>query len=567
QGHRVAFADADGATSPASLLALIKQLDFTDVVIGSRRLPKSVISTRQSWLRQVFSAIFALVVHILFGLRFRDTQCGAKAFRRSAALQLANVVRESHWVFDVDLLLSAEALNLTIAEYPVVWADKAGSQLRLLSTSYEVLRSFWSLWRRQHQWSDRSAQPAQSAVHQPAGPIELPEPSNIPIPALRILALNWRCLRHPQAGGSEINLFEQARVWVREGHSVTVFCADPGRQYAPTTRETVDGIQVIRGGGRLTVYLFAALFLLLHSHEYDCVLDIANGVPFFAPLFCAKPVTLLVHHVHGRQWFVEFPYPIAAVGWAIEQHIVPFVYRARSVIAVSPTTRDGLLELGIADLQIHIVYNGVSHPSATLPAAPLRRHSIAYVGRIKHYKRLDRLVRAVAALRPTFPDIHLDIAGDGDARADTAALIADLGLAASVTIHGPVDEQQKADILGSAAVFATASMNEGWGISVVEANAYGCPAVAFDVPGLRVAIRDGVTGILAGDDTDFEPALAAIMQDDTLRDRLSKAALRWSQTFDWALSAHATLELLYTGSMSSATQLPFEQRLELPAIK
>jgi glycosyltransferase involved in cell wall biosynthesis len=555
QGQRIAFADADGATDPESLLALIKQLDYNDVVIGSRRLPNSVITIKQPWLRRAVSAIFAMVVYLLFGLRYHDTQCGAKAFRRSAALQLAKVVNEQRWVFDVDLLLSAEALNLSVAECPIVWTDKAGSHLRLLSTGQEVLRSFWSLWRRQRQWSNQSARLA-----------ALPQP-DAPMPALRILALNWRCLQHPQAGGSEINLFEQARVWVREGHSVTVFCADPGRQYAPSANEIVDGIQVIRRGGRLSVYFFAALFLLWHGREYDRVLDIANGVPFFAPLFCAKPVTLLVHHVHGRQWFEEFPYPVAALGWAIEQHIVPLVYRGRPVIAVSPTTREGLIDLGITESQIHIVYNGVSHPSATPATAQLRPHSIAYVGRIKQYKRLDRVVRAVAALRHIFPDIHFDIAGDGDARATIEALIAKLGLADYVTVYGPVDDRQKATILSSAAVFATASMHEGWGISVIEANAYGCPAVAFDVPGLRVAIRNGTTGLLASDDADFEPALAAILRDQTLRERLSRAARRWASSFDWALSARATLELLYTGGTSSATQLPFEQRLDIPPAK
>src|SRR5215213_4563815 len=50
-------------------------------------------------------------------------------------------------------------------------------------------------------------------------------------PPIRILALNWRCTNHPQAGGAEMNLFEQARRWAREGHEVTVFCSDPGREH------------------------------------------------------------------------------------------------------------------------------------------------------------------------------------------------------------------------------------------------------------------------------------------------------------------------------------------------
>ena len=172
-------------------------------------------------------------------------------------------------------------------------------------------------------------------------------------------------------------------------------------------------------------------------------------------------------------------------------------------------------------------------------------------------------MRAVADLRHSFADIQLTIAGDGDARAEIEALVQQLDLSDHVTIHGPVDEPTKAAILSSAAVFATASMHEGWGISVVEANAFGCPAVAFDVPGLRVAIRDGTTGLLASDDADFERALASILHDQSLRERLSVAARRWAAAFDWALSAHATLELLYTGTISSLAPLPQDQWLTL----
>jgi glycosyltransferase involved in cell wall biosynthesis len=554
-GQRVAFADADGATAPESLISLIERLDTYDVVIGSRYLPESSITTKQSVLRRVLSYIFTATVYLIFGLPYHDTQCGAKAFRRAAALLLAQVVSETRWVFDVDLLLSARALDLDVTEHPVVWADKAGSQMRILPTSREVLGSFWSLWRAQLRRSSPERQPSLYPGRPPA-PDETHVPASGTLPRLRILALNWRCTQHPQAGGSEVNLFEQAHLWVEEGHNVTVVTADPGREYVPSQHEIIDGIEVRRMGGRLTVYLFAAWFLIRHGHEYDCVLDIANGVPFFAPLFCPTPVTLLVHHVHDRQWFEEFPYPVAMVGRAVERWLMPLVYHGRPVIGVSPTTREALIELGFSPSQIYVVYNGVHLPLAWERRAEPRRHTVAYVGRIKHYKRIDRLVRTVADLRDEFPDIHLDIAGDGDGRADVEALIQQLDLADCVTVYGPVDEQEKAEILSRATVFATASTQEGWGISVLEANAYGCPAVAYDVPGLSVAIRHGTTGLLASDDDGFEEALALIMHDGALRARLGKAARQWASMFDWRSAAEATLKVLYSGTLFSPSHIP-----------
>ncbi len=334
---------------------------------------------------------------------------------------------------------------------------------------------------------------------------------------LRILAFNWRCLRHPQAGGAELNLFEQARRWVQDGHTVTIICADPGREYVSSRIDVIDGIEVRRMGGRFSVYLFAALFLLWYGRSFDRIVDIANGIPFFTPLFSRIPGVLLVHHVHGDQWFSEFPRPVAALGWFLERLVVPFLYRWQSVIAVSPTTRDALIPLGFDPAQIEIVYNGVQQPHVVVAPAPRPQSRIVYVGRLKRYKRVDVLIRAVAQLRPDMPGLQLDLVGDGDARPELEALIGRLGLHDCVTVHGYVDEDTKAQILRSATVFATPSMHEGWGLSVIEANAYGCPAVAYDVPGLRVAIRDNETGLLASDELAFRQALATLLQNHTLR--------------------------------------------------
>jgi glycosyltransferase involved in cell wall biosynthesis len=360
---------------------------------------------------------------------------------------------------------------------------------------------------------------------------------------LRILALNWRCLKHPQAGGSEINIFEQARRWVTAGHQVTIVTADPGSEHAPNRVEDVDGITVRRMGNRLTVYPRALFYYLTHRKAFDGIVDVANGVPFFTALMPVRPGILLVHHVHGRQWFTEFPLPVALVGSWLERRFVPWLYRKWPVIAVSPTTRDALLELGYAPDRVSIVYNGMDLPEQVAPASPSEPR-IAYVGRIKRYKRLDRLVQAVAALRREVPDVHLDIVGDGDALVELKALVDELGLTGAVTFHGFVDEQKKAEVLASASVFATPSMHEGWGLSVIEANAHGVPAVAFNVPGLSVAIRAGETGLLAEDEAGFRHALALILCDPSLRQRLGDRAREWAARFDWDDTAQETLNLL-----------------------
>jgi glycosyltransferase involved in cell wall biosynthesis len=149
RGRNVIFTDADGATTPDSLLMLIAELDRHEIVIGSRRLPDSTVVQPQRLSRRLLGWFFAKTVRQLFILPYHDTQCGAKAFRLEAARDLTLLVKERRWAFDVDLLLCARNLNLSVAERPVVWADQDGSKLDILSTALEVIGSLWRLRQRQ----------------------------------------------------------------------------------------------------------------------------------------------------------------------------------------------------------------------------------------------------------------------------------------------------------------------------------------------------------------------------------------------------------------------------------
>ena len=165
RGSRIIFLDADGATSPESVLDLLKMLDSVDIAIGSRWLRDSVVRRKQPLKRRIFSRLFNVAVRGLFGLDYSDTQCGAKAFRRSAARQLATVVQETRWTFDVDLLLWARFLHFTVRETPIVWDDKLGSTLKVPATLREVTVALWNMKRRKMKriWNSRTARQSEEA--------------------------------------------------------------------------------------------------------------------------------------------------------------------------------------------------------------------------------------------------------------------------------------------------------------------------------------------------------------------------------------------------------------------
>ena len=101
------------------------------------------------------------------------------------------------------------------------------------------------------------------------------------------------------------------------------------------------------------------------------------------------------------------------------------------------------------------------------------------------------------------------------------------------------------DLLRRAWVVASASVKEGWGLTMLEGNACGTPAVATRVPGLVDAVRDGETGLLVpyGDQPALARALTRVLSDSVLRSRLALGGLAFAGTFTWDRTADEALAL------------------------
>ncbi len=361
---------------------------------------------------------------------------------------------------------------------------------------------------------------------------------------MRILVFNWRDIRHPEAGGAEINIQEQAKRWVADGHQVTMFTARPrGQAY----RDKIDGMTIYRCGGRFGVYVYAvAAYLALLRWHADVILDIENGIPFFTPLYSRKPKVLLMHHLHQDQFLVEMGKVTGRFGRFMERVLVPLLYKRYAIAAVSRSTaqrkRDSLWHGH--DLDIKVIYNGIDHSFYVPGKEKSEKPTILYLGRIKRYKRLPRLIALLPELLRKVPSAELIIAGDGDAMEEVRAQVNGSDISGAVRIVGRVTEEAKLRLLQEAWVMATPSMNEGWGVTVIEANACGTPGVAFRVAGLDEAIVEGQTGFLCDDDRSFEEALVRVLSDSGLRERLSLGAIDWAAKFDWDTTARQTLEIL-----------------------
>jgi glycosyltransferase involved in cell wall biosynthesis len=352
-----------------------------------------------------------------------------------------------------------------------------------------------------------------------------------------VLFLNRRDLTNPEGGGSELFVESVAAGLAAEGALVTFFCADHGR--APRD-EIKNGVRYVRRGGRHTVYSRAALLLLLgRLGRRGVVVEVQNGMPFLARLWARRPVVVLVHHVHREQWPVVFGPLTAAFGWWLESWVAPHVNRDCRYIAVSEVTRNELADLGVDPRRTAVVFNGTAPPVAT-SATPADVPTVVVLGRVVPHKRVELVLQAVAALREQHPDLRCDIAGDGYWMPQLRAFVAELGLEDTVTIHGWVSEQEKADLLARAWVHAVPSLKEGWGLSVMEAATHGTPSVAFrSAGGLAESVLHGRTGLLVDDEDGLQTALVELISDHDLRRRLGEGARAHAESFTWEATTAA----------------------------
>jgi 1,2-diacylglycerol 3-alpha-glucosyltransferase len=248
--------------------------------------------------------------------------------------------------------------------------------------------------------------------------------------------------------------------------------------------------------------------------------------------------------------------PYVPVGRPVARRLLRRTYRrfcnqCHTVIAPTPARRDQLRGMGVT-VPIAVVPNGLNLAEFAAPHREqwrarwnLRPDEVAvgYLGRIGPEKRCELLVRSFARL-PRQPAVRLVIAGDGPSLPALERLAAAIGLRDTVTFAGAVPHEEIASCHAAFDIFALASPLETMPMSLLEAMAAGRPAVAFDVPGPRDVIVDGVTGLLA---EDSEQALAATLEKlivaPDLRERLGRAARLRAAAFDHVRASDRLLEV------------------------
>ncbi len=133
QGNSIAFVDADESVKPKDMNRMFNALSDVDGVIASRKLKKSIIIMRQPLIRRIASKAFNLFIRVIFNLNFKDTQCGAKIFKKDAVNNVLSELNTNGFEFDVELLWRLKKKGYKIIEYPITWTHSGESTFSLLN--------------------------------------------------------------------------------------------------------------------------------------------------------------------------------------------------------------------------------------------------------------------------------------------------------------------------------------------------------------------------------------------------------------------------------------------------
>jgi len=349
---------------------------------------------------------------------------------------------------------------------------------------------------------------------------------------LKILWYNWKDIMHPEAGGAEIYTHEIAKRLVAYGNEVTLFTSTfPGCMKT----EYLDGVRIIRAGGRYTVYRYAKKFYRerFSIEKYDVVIDEVNTRPFLTPKYVdgGEKIIALIHQLAREYWFYETFFPINLIGYYILEEYWLRNYIDRPTITVSNSTMDDLKRLGFKN--IYIVYNGLNVEPVDRVPEKSDNPTIIYVGRMKRVKKPQDVIEAFKIVKEKIRDVELWMVGDGYLRRKL------MDKAKDVKFYGYLDKKAKDELVRKAWILVAPGVREGWGQVVTDANALGTPVVGYNVPGLRDSIKHGYNGLLIEKDNinALAEGIITLIEDNDLRKRLSINAIKWAKKFNWDKSA------------------------------
>lgn len=358
---------------------------------------------------------------------------------------------------------------------------------------------------------------------------------------IRILALSWRDIKSPTAGGAEVNTHAIFKRLDPKIYSITHI--SPLYENLQE-REYIDGITYIRHGNIFTVIPFAIRFYKKYRDSFDYVIDQCNTHRFFTPFWVKSDKRIfLIYQLTRDIWDINMRFPFSKIGKLME-NLFLILNKNDITITESESTKQDLIKIGFCAKKIFIIPIIMNidpwRPEEFLNKSTMPRY--VYVGRYAKYKGIDFAVEAVGLLKKVDIRSQLIILGRKDQeyiRSSLLPICRKYNLTTSmpeeyhhdedyhdadIVFAGYVSETDKLKTLSESMALIFPSNREGWGIPVSEAAYVGTPSIVFNSEGLIDAVDYGNAGYVCMEKSAFGiyQQMRNVLEDKDLYERIRK---------------------------------------------
>ncbi|NQV13450.1 MAG: glycosyltransferase family 4 protein [Parcubacteria group bacterium] len=277
----------------------------------------------------------------------------------------------------------------------------------------------------------------------------------------------------------------------------------------------------------LSPYLCWRLFFLLLKYKTKYKTDKLYCLSLTEKLLATVPAKLLgysvywMEHLRIERWLRQNPYRFLYV----------WLSNLTTTITVSQAVKRQLVDLGLKDKNVTVIYNGIDTGKFKPDPLPSTRYSqlptIGTVCRLCPEKGVDYLIKAFQQVVKQNPEVELQIAGEGPEKENLQKLASELGLKDKVKFLGFVKNTPK--FLNQIDIFAlTPTRREAFGIAAAEASACGKPVVTTNISGLTEVVENNKTGLVVENKNieQISSALVKLVGDENLRQEMGASGQR-----------------------------------------
>lgn len=285
--------------------------------------------------------------------------------------------------------------------------------------------------------------------------------------------------------------------------------------------------------------------LILNKYKPDVVFSPLFSMGAFGRKFKLILTSHDMIYVHHPEPPLDIRNKLVRLGWRVfysSTAAMSAVLNSADIVnTVSESAKQEFIDAKLTNRPIIVTTNAPKHLEILLENLPdigkKAPRNIVYMGAFISYKNVETLIKGMEYL----PDYTLHLLSHLPPEERYRDLLSIIPQGAQVVWHKGVTDQKYAELLADNAVAASASLDEGFGLPVVEAHTLGVPTILTDMPVFHEVAGDGALFFDAHDPKDFAEKIK--MLDDTdLRVKLSKAGKKHVAMYSWDKSAESLLK-------------------------